>query len=44
MVIAEMAQKLGAGRRKAGDKIDLAVGLELLVSVGDKVTKGKNYT
>lgn len=32
---------LGAGRRKINDKINPAVGLELCVSVGDTVSKGK---
>jgi pyrimidine-nucleoside phosphorylase len=33
--IAEAAFGLGAGREKKGDALDLAVGLEVLVKVGD---------
>ncbi len=33
--------RLGAGRSKAEDPIDPAVGLEVLKSVGDEVNKGE---
>ncbi|MEL6306614.1 MAG: pyrimidine-nucleoside phosphorylase [Chloroflexota bacterium] len=38
--IARSALALGAGRAKKEDKIDLAVGVEVLVNVGDKVSVG----
>lgn len=33
--LGELAGRLGAGRRRAGDQLDLAVGLEVLVRTGD---------
>ncbi len=33
--LGELAGRLGAGRRRAGDDLDLAVGLEVLVRTGD---------
>lgn len=42
MTCAQVSGSLGAGRTKAGQSIDLAVGLQLLVSVGDKITSGLN--
>ena len=39
--IGELAGRLGAGRRRQGDRIDPAVGLELLVRVGDRVDDGQ---
>jgi pyrimidine-nucleoside phosphorylase len=33
--LGELAGRLGAGRRRAGDELDLAVGLEVLVRTGD---------
>jgi thymidine phosphorylase len=38
--IAEAAFGLGAGRETKGDALDLAVGLEVLVKVGDSVKMG----
>jgi pyrimidine-nucleoside phosphorylase len=35
--LGELAALLGAGRRRAGDELDLAVGLEVLVRTGDQV-------
>ncbi len=35
--IGELAHALGAGRHRAGDAVDPAVGLEVLVAVGDEV-------
>ncbi|KAL8563596.1 hypothetical protein ACOMHN_019334 [Nucella lapillus] len=40
MSCALAAQLLGAGRTKAGEAIDMAVGFYFLVSLGDKVTQG----
>ncbi|MGB7338165.1 MAG: pyrimidine-nucleoside phosphorylase [Phototrophicaceae bacterium] len=38
--IARAALALGAGRAKKEDKIDFAVGVEILVNVGDTITAG----
>jgi pyrimidine-nucleoside phosphorylase len=38
--IAQAAFDLGAGREKKGDPIDLAVGIEVHVNVGDQVEPG----
>jgi pyrimidine-nucleoside phosphorylase len=38
--VGEMAAALGAGRARKGDAVDPAVGLELLVEVGDRVDAG----
>jgi pyrimidine-nucleoside phosphorylase len=40
-LIGEMAVLLGAGRSKKGDPIDHAVGIEVLLKVGDRVEPGK---
>jgi pyrimidine-nucleoside phosphorylase len=40
-MVGETAVILGAGRRKKGDSIDLAVGVSVLVKVGEKVEKGQ---
>ena len=37
--LGELAGRLGAGRRRAGDTLDLAVGLELLVRTGDELSR-----
>lgn len=39
--IGETAVHLGAGRSKKGEDIDLAVGISVLVSVGDRVEEGQ---
>ncbi|MFP4636228.1 MAG: thymidine phosphorylase, partial [Nitriliruptoraceae bacterium] len=39
--IGELAGLLGAGRQRAGDRIDPAVGLEVLVRVGDHIEDGQ---
>ena len=41
MKCAMVSWKLGAGRTKAGDSINHAVGLELTTAVGRRVRKGK---
>ncbi|XP_019615793.1 PREDICTED: thymidine phosphorylase-like [Branchiostoma belcheri] len=38
--LARVSAELGAGRSKAGEAVDPAVGLQLLKTVGSKVTKG----
>ena len=40
-LIGETAVLLGAGRSKKGDEIDLAVGISVLVRVGDRVEDGQ---
>ena len=40
-IIGEIALEIGAGRKSKADEIDLAVGLELHVKVGDFVTIGQ---
>ena len=40
-IIGEIALEIGAGRKSKADEIDLAVGLELHVKVGDFVTVGQ---
>ncbi len=35
--LGELAARLGAGRQRQGDQLDLAVGLEVLVRTGDRV-------
>ncbi|MEX2550229.1 MAG: thymidine phosphorylase [Nitriliruptoraceae bacterium] len=35
--LGELAGRLGAGRQRAGDHLDLAVGLEVLVRTGDRI-------
>jgi pyrimidine-nucleoside phosphorylase len=39
--VGELAGALGAGRARKSDDVDPAVGLELLVEVGDRVTRGQ---
>ena len=41
MKCAMVSWKLGAGRTKAGESINHAVGLELTTAVGRRVRKGK---
>lgn len=41
LVLAQVLQKLGAGRSKAGEPINHSVGAELLVSPGQTVQKGE---
>lgn len=38
--LGELASRLGAGRQRAGDAVDPAVGLEVAVRVGDRVDAG----
>ncbi len=40
MVCALVVHGLGAGRQKPGEKVNLAVGVELAVQVGSNVAKG----
>lgn len=40
LVLAHLALEMGAGRKKASDRIDFAVGIEMHVSRGDAVEKG----
>jgi pyrimidine-nucleoside phosphorylase len=39
--LGELAARLGAGRQRQGDTLDLAVGLEVLVRTGDEVAEGQ---
>lgn len=39
--VGELAGVLGAGRQRAADRIDPAVGLEVLVRVGDRIEDGQ---
>lgn len=41
MSIAVVTHKLGGGRNRPGESVNWAVGIQLLVAVGDKVKKGK---
>lgn len=43
LALAEVLHKLGAGRSKAGQPINRSVGAELLVMLGQKVTKGVSW-
>uniref|UniRef100_A0A3B3VKM2 Thymidine phosphorylase n=2 Tax=Poecilia latipinna TaxID=48699 RepID=A0A3B3VKM2_9TELE len=43
LVLAQVLQKLGAGRSKAGEPINHSVGAELLVSPGQTVQKGASW-
>ncbi|KAL0967193.1 hypothetical protein UPYG_G00249010 [Umbra pygmaea] len=43
MVVAKVMQSLGAGRSKVGVPVNHSVGVELLVSLGQKVEKGKPW-
>jgi pyrimidine-nucleoside phosphorylase len=40
LALALLALELGAGRKRAEDKVDHAVGLEIFVQVGDRIEKG----
>lgn len=39
--VGEAVIELGGGRKKLGDRIDHCVGLEMLVRIGDQVTRGQ---
>ncbi len=41
--VGELAGRLGAGRQRAGDELDLAVGLEVLVRTGDELADGQPW-
>lgn len=41
LVLAQVLHRLGAGRSKAGEPVNHSVGAVLLVSIGQRVTKGK---
>ena len=41
MAFGTLCHKLGAGRTKPTDNIDMGVGVELSVTVGDYINKGK---
>ncbi|XP_067437769.1 thymidine phosphorylase [Thunnus thynnus] len=43
LALAEVLHKLGAGRSKAGQPINRSVGAELLVTLGQMVTKGVSW-
>ncbi|TSK13329.1 Thymidine phosphorylase [Bagarius yarrelli] len=43
MVLADVLHKLGAGRSKAGEKINHRVGAELLVGLGQPIKKGQAW-
>ncbi|KAM9328417.1 thymidine phosphorylase [Pholidichthys leucotaenia] len=43
LVLAKVLQKLGAGRSKAGEPINHSVGAEVLVSLGQRVSKGVSW-
>lgn len=40
LTLAEVVHKLGAGRCKAGQPVNHSVGAELLLSLGQKITRG----
>jgi pyrimidine-nucleoside phosphorylase len=40
-VVGETSVVLGAGRKKKGEQIDLSVGIEVMVKVGDEIAKGQ---
>lgn len=42
-IVGETAVLLGAGRAQKGDKIDLAVGINVLVKIGDRVEAGAPF-
>lgn len=44
MALALVLHKLGAGRSKAGEPINHSVGAEVLVSLGQRLQKGKQRT
>ncbi|TRY94833.1 hypothetical protein DNTS_021352 [Danionella cerebrum] len=43
LALAQVLHKLGAGRTKAGEKIDHSVGAEILVEMGQLVQKGQSW-
>nr|XP_055047178.1 thymidine phosphorylase-like [Misgurnus anguillicaudatus]XP_055047179.1 thymidine phosphorylase-like [Misgurnus anguillicaudatus] len=43
MTVAKVLHKLGAGRNEPGEKIDHSVGAEILVDMGQRVTKGQSW-
>ncbi|XP_030576360.1 thymidine phosphorylase isoform X2 [Archocentrus centrarchus] len=43
LVLAQVLRGLGAGRSKAGEPVNHSVGAEVLVSLGQKVTKGVSW-
>ncbi|KAK7476394.1 hypothetical protein BaRGS_00032394 [Batillaria attramentaria] len=43
MKCARAVHALGGGRNKSGEAIDLAVGLQLAVTIGDKVEQGQTW-
>ncbi|KAM9334525.1 thymidine phosphorylase [Symphorus nematophorus] len=43
LTLAEVLHKLGAGRSKAGEPVNHSVGAELLVSLGQRVSKGVSW-
>ncbi|KAI7791982.1 thymidine phosphorylase isoform X1 [Triplophysa rosa] len=43
LVLAKVLHRLGAGRNKLDEKIDHSVGAELLVDMGQQVTKGQSW-
>ncbi|CAK6974536.1 thymidine phosphorylase isoform X3 [Scomber scombrus] len=43
LTLAEVLHKLGAGRSKAGEPVNHSVGAELLVTLGQTVTKGVTW-
>ncbi|MGB4595011.1 MAG: thymidine phosphorylase [Anaerolineaceae bacterium] len=42
-MVGETAVSLGAGRAQKGDKIDLAVGINVLVKIGDQIEAGAPF-
>ena len=42
-IVGETAVALGAGRAQKGDKIDLAVGINVLINIGDHVQAGSPF-
>ncbi|KAI4788822.1 hypothetical protein KUCAC02_035609 [Chaenocephalus aceratus] len=43
LALAEVLHKLGAGRSKVGEPVNHSVGAELLVSLGQRVSKGASW-
>ncbi|CAI5636517.1 thymidine phosphorylase isoform X1 [Oreochromis niloticus] len=43
LVLAQVLHRLGAGRSKAGEPVNHSVGAVLLVSIGQRVTKGVSW-
>jgi len=39
-VVGELVRDIGGGRKKIGDEVDASVGIELMMSVGDRVERG----